>query len=120
MPIYPIKCDNQACGHTGEEYARMSECEQIRCPVCAGPTTRIPSVPRDGNRRFAGRESYSVMEGWAKSDVPEARKLMGNFGHCIDDTGRVKFSDRKEQIGYVRQLEAVESASGINEDPDPD
>lgn len=118
MPMYDVKCT--CCKHTEEVYARMSETDALACSKCGKPVEIVPPRTVNGNRHFAGSEMYSVMEGWPKKEVPEARRLMGDFGHCIQDNGRVKFSSRQEQIGYVRKVEQLEAAAGIADEPDPD
>lgn len=123
MPIYPVKCINIECSHVEEVFATMRERDELVCSKCGSRVETAFEVMRlgDGDRRFSGMEQYSKMEGWPKGQAKEAAKLMGEYGHCIDqNTGRVKFSSRSEQRGYVRKLEALEEASGIQQYDDPD
>lgn len=118
MPMYPVRCDK--CGEN-EVFARMSECDNLKCPTCDQPATKIPARTRDVNRRFVGSESLSIMEGWPKGQVQAARKLVGSeLEGCVLDNGRVAFKDRAQQKAYVRKIEQIEAASGIEHEDDPD
>lgn len=111
MPTYPIACK---CGFRGDVFARMSEVDPDGCLPCPRCRAQAPQEYgekkiRDTNTVFAGRQEWSVTEGWNPKTAREAIQMMGPEGNCIDPTtGRVRFRDRAEQQRYVRKLDQLQ------------
>ncbi len=104
-----LKC---GCGHQFKAFVRAEDGWTCECPSCGG---RVHESDRGGsqvrfygNRRFAGSEAASRCQGFHPDEVPEARKRLAKYQHCIKDNGRVEFGDRQEERGYVRALHALE------------
>lgn len=101
MPMYPRRC--LPCDHTFEVFRTpprgdVSMGEICRCPKCKGRTE--PNFQElnitNPNTVFVGSGQFSITEGFHPREVPKARKLMRDVGDCIQDDGRVRFSNRDE------------------------
>jgi hypothetical protein len=106
-----IKCD---CGETFDACIKASDGWACACPLCGAecnPARLATNKRFHGNRRFAGSESVSVTEGFCAHEVPEARRLLPAFQHCIQDNGDVHFASRSEQRGYARATEELRRRS---------
>ena len=97
------------CGFRGELLFCVEDNWQRPCPDCEKPIAPggVGTVRYHGNRRFAGSESLSIVEGCHPAEVPRARSLMPSVAHCIKDDGSVEFSDRAEQVKYRKELGRV-------------
>lgn len=102
------------CQHTWEPFARAEDGWVVLCPECGKPCRagRAERPSFNGNRRFSGSESVSLMEGCHPAEVQSMRRLMPEVQHCIKDGGRVEFSDRSEQRKYARAIRRVEGVAG--------
>lgn len=106
-----LKCE---CGHQFKAFVRADDGWETPCPKCNSvvhESQRSHGQQRYyGNRRFAESEALSRCQGFHPDEVMKARAAMPKYQHCIRDDGRVVFSDRKEERGYCKALEAVERA----------
>jgi hypothetical protein len=113
--IRGIEC---ICGNVFDACVKASEDWKCPCPSCraeCNPARQAGNKRFYGNRRFAGAESVSLVEGFCDFEVPEARKLLPGFQHCIQDNGDVHFTSRSEQRGYTRAVEQLRRASAAGE-----
>jgi len=93
MPLYDVKC--LSCSAVSEVFAKMSDTKFL-CPKCNKPAEKqVCGVVTE--RRFAGSEMVSARFRFIPQEVAEKRKLMGESGNCIQDSGEVRFSTRSEE-----------------------
>lgn len=115
--IAKIKC---ACGYTGDATFSEDRGWNENCPKC-GKTHSVDGTRGKrlqdfgGNRRFSGDEQFSVTEGFHPKEVDFARRNMPKSGHCIQDSGMVRFRDRATQKAFVRELGTLKARLGIDD-----
>lgn len=100
------------CGYVGDVYVSAADGWAGECPACNARLTADGSRPKGqrfyGDRRFAGSETLSMMEGCHPSEVAQHRALFDAQGACrTTDNGDVHFESRSQQRKYVRLKNAM-------------
>lgn len=99
MPLYELKCP---CGQAFEVVCKHHERDAQPCPRC-GKAKAEPLVSRIvTERRFAGEESQSLMEGCHPRDVLAQRQLYGDTVN-IDDRGDFSFDGRNQYKRFKKK-----------------
>jgi len=113
MPLYDVKC--LACCKVSEVFARMSDTKFL-CPKCQSPAEKqVSGVVTE--RRFAGSEMVSGRFRFIPAEVAEKRRLMGESGNCIQDSGEVRFATRSEERKF--RADFFEKVYATTYDPRP-
>lgn len=113
MPLYDVKCNE--CGKITEVFAKMSETKFV-CQSCGCKAEKqVSGIVTE--RRFAGSEMVSARFRFIPAEVNEKRKMMGDSGNCIQDSGEVRFSNRSEERKF--RSDFFEKVYSTTYDPRP-
>lgn len=103
MPIYAYKCQNPACSHEFDEFARVADRHSTRCQKCgAHRCTIVPSAPARPRPDWQGSDAISQELRFDPKHIDRLRRDVPDAE--LSPSGRMIFKNDAHQKRVYKQM----------------